>query len=46
MTKDEEEILVRAQAALGEVIGCSAAMEWVLREVFCSLVGSRFAKIL
>src|SRR4029077_4216526 len=45
MDKDVEELLIRRHAALGEVIEASAVMEWVLRETFCSLVDSRFAKI-
>jgi hypothetical protein len=45
MTEDVEELLTRRHAALGEVIEYSALMEWTLREAFCSLVGSRFAKV-
>ena len=30
---------------LGQVVYNSAAMEWILRDAFCSLVGSKFAAI-
>jgi hypothetical protein len=44
--KAHEEILLQRQAALGAVIEASASMEWALREAFCALVGSRFAKVI
>jgi len=42
---DSPDHVTMQMIALGEVVQWSAAMEWTLRNAFCSLVGSKFAAI-
>jgi hypothetical protein len=45
MTFEEPDIITIRLIALGQVIEWSATMEHILRDAFCSLVGSKFAAI-